>query len=172
MGSIDTINAVLEANMSWLLPILVAVLVISILVLIAMSIRLARVTAKYRALLTGADGKNLEGILLEYLAQTSNLTSMVSHLKSAVEELNETSKAHLQRVGVVRFNAFEAMGGEQSFSVAILDYEGNGVVISSIYGREDNRVYAKPIVKGKSTYPLSNEEMQAIWKAMGSPARH
>lgn len=172
MGPVATINAFLEANMSWLLPVLVAVLGISVLVLIAMSIRLARMTAKYRALLTAADGKNLEGVLLEYLAQTSNLTSIVSDLRSAVEELTQASKAHLQRVGVVRFNAFEAMGGDQSFSVAILDYEGNGIVISSIYGREDSRVYTKPIVKGKSTYPLSNEEMQAIWKAMGSLSKH
>jgi len=77
-------------------------------------------------------------------------------------------KKHVQKVGVVRFNPFKDIGGDQSFSIALLDEEDNGLVITSLYGREGNRVYAKPIEGGQSKYQLSDEEKEAISRAIGA----
>jgi hypothetical protein len=72
----------------------------------------------------------------------------------------------LKKVGIVRYNAFDDVGGEQSFAVALLDSDANGVVISGLYGRQDSRVYAKAIYKGQGERPLSDEEQQALGKAL------
>jgi hypothetical protein len=67
---------------------------------------------------------------------------------------------------VVRFNAFDDIGGEQSFAVALLDANGNGVVLSSLYGRQDSRLYAKTIAGGEPDRPLSSEEKRALDQAL------
>lgn len=73
---------------------------------------------------------------------------------------------HIQKVGLVRFDAFEDVGGKLSFAVAFLDDHGDGVVVSSINGRRETRIYAKPIRKGESIYALSAEERGALARAM------
>jgi hypothetical protein len=71
----------------------------------------------------------------------------------------------VKRMGIVRFNAFDDVGGEQSFALALLNAERDGVVVSSLYGRQDARLYAKSIVKGEGERPLSDEERRAVDKA-------
>ena len=72
----------------------------------------------------------------------------------------------LTRVAIVRFRAFEDMGSDLSYAVAMLDSHNNGVVLSSIFAREDSRSYAKPIVNGTSTYAMTKEEEDALQQAM------
>jgi len=72
------------------------------------------------------------------------------------------SHKHIQQVGIVRFNAFDNTGSDLSFAVALLDAAKNGFVLSGIYGREESRVYAKPVLQGESTYTLTKEEKQAL----------
>ena len=78
------------------------------------------------------------------------------------ENLKEKEKFNIQKVGIVRFNPFEEVGGNQSFSIALLDGKDDGVVITSLYLKEGNRVFAKPIRGGKSEFNLSKEEIEAI----------
>ena len=102
--------------------------------------------------------------------EPANLKDVLARLKE-LEEFQEEilSKLNnsLQKVGIVRFNPFQENGGDQSFSVAVLDNSNNGFVITSHYGREANRVYAKPVSKGVSSYSLAKEEQEAIAQAMG-----
>ncbi|MGH2739309.1 MAG: DUF4446 family protein [Actinomycetota bacterium] len=83
--------------------------------------------------------------------------------------LAEALEAAIQNIGVVRFDAFEDMGGQLSFSAAFLDGRGDGVVITSINGRQDTRCYSKPVRGGESDHNLSAEEHQAIRRALTSP---
>ena len=69
---------------------------------------------------------------------------------------------YLQNLRVLRYNAFDNTGSDLSYSVALVDEENNGVVLSSIYGREENRCYAKPVIAGKSQYVLSKEEQEVL----------
>ena len=86
-------------------------------------------------------------------------------LSEELENLKKESKFSVQKIGIVRFNPFSEVGGDQSFSIALLDGNDNGVVITSLYTREGNRVYGKPIKNGRSEYSLSNEEKEVIEKA-------
>lgn len=81
-------------------------------------------------------------------------------------EQAETLSKCLKNIGIVRFNAFDDVGGEQSFAIVVLDSDRSGVAISSIYGRQDSRVYAKAIFKGQGERPLSVEEQKALEMAL------
>lgn len=107
-----------------------------------------------------------ESVLLVQAHQIEELKAELLGLSAAMERANSRLQAAVQGVGVVRFNAFSDTGSDLSFAVALVDAEGTGVVLSSLYGRDESRVYAKPLVKQVSPYPLSDEEKQAIDTAM------
>ena len=96
------------------------------------------------------------------------LETAVRQLSATDRQLHQLSEESIRHVGVVRFDAFEDMGGRLSFSAALLDAGGDGVVITSINGRQESRCYAKPVTKGGSVHNLSDEEQQAIREALGS----
>lgn len=91
----------------------------------------------------------------------------VKSIGSRIEEIDTRLSSCLQRVGMVRFKAFEEVGGDLSFSLAVLDDRFNGLILTNLFGREESRMYAKPIAAGKSSYPLSSEEQEALSKALG-----
>lgn len=103
--------------------------------------------------------------LKEIFDQLKELKKDFEKISKEVEELKKKNEFHIQKIGMVRFNPFQEIGGNQSFSLALLDANDNGVVITSLYTREGNRVYGKPIKNGKSEYLLSEEEKEAIEKA-------
>jgi hypothetical protein len=94
------------------------------------------------------------------------LEAAVKKLAQGQRQLSDIAKDSVRHVGVVRFDAFEDMGGRLSFSAALLDGHGDGVVITSIIGRQDTRCYAKRIQNGTSIHNLSDEERQAIREAL------
>jgi hypothetical protein len=106
--------------------------------------------------------------LKEASSLIKKLNAKIEDLTLRVEELEKKNWFNVQKTGVVRFNPFPGVGGEQSFTVALLDGNDTGVVITSHYLRECNRVYAKPVEKGISSYTLSKEEKEAIEKAQRS----
>ena len=83
-----------------------------------------------------------------------------------VHELREEVRESITKIGITRFNPFKEIGGDQSFSIALLNDHNDGVVVTSYYGREMNRVYAKQVAKGASESSLAKEEIDAIAKAM------
>ena len=89
----------------------------------------------------------------------------MTDLQAKHQSLSVDSLNHFQRMGLVRFNAFDNTGSDLSFALAMTDAARNGFVLSGIYGREESRVYAKPIVEGESTYMLTKEEKQALQAA-------
>ena len=102
----------------------------------------------------------------EVLGYLKELEENYKDLSQEFEAFKAKSKKDLQKVGMVRFNPFPEVGGDQSFSIAVLDANNDGFVITSHYLRELNRVYAKPVKNGQSQYQLSNEEIEAISKAI------
>lgn len=125
-----------------------------------------RITEKYNALVKDVDGVNLEQLILETLKEVDEIKLDCDKLEKQYLELDSRLRFSIQRVGVVRYNAFADLGSELSYSIALLDNELNGLILTSIYGRENSTSYTKPIVKGKSKYALSVEEMQAIDRAI------
>lgn len=133
--------------------------------IVVLLVRQERLARKQARLLRGADGANLEQVLLAQGAAMEALTARALETE-AVGRANAQSLRHcLRKVGVVRYDAFADIGGQQSFSVALLDEGGDGVVLSGIHSRSDLRVYVKPVAAGGSPLTLTDEEQQAIGQA-------
>ncbi len=106
--------------------------------------------------------KNLREIL-KYIKELEKKQEKIS---CEMESLKERQKLFIQKVGIVRYNPFsDRIGGNQSFSIALLDANNNGIIITSLYTREGNRVYGKPVKNGQSEHQLSKEEKRAIENA-------
>lgn len=153
------------------LPIIILILLILFIILTIFSISLLvsnkRMRKRYNLLMKDADKNSLEDMIRAYQRKID--TSYVD-TKLAIEELKLLSNQinHcIQKVGVVRYKAFEDIGSDLSYSVAMLDNKNDGVVITSIFGRNMSTSYAKPISKGTSKYALSDEETFAMNKALG-----
>jgi hypothetical protein len=111
--------------------------------------------------------KDFKDIFLSQKEKNSDLEKDIKEAFLKIEELQKISEKTIQKTSVVRFNPFNEMGGNQSFVIALLDDKNNGFVISSLFVKEGNRVYAKAIKQGKSDHLLSGEEQKAINKAIG-----
>lgn len=109
--------------------------------------------------------KDLEQLLSNQVEQTERQQQQIEEASERIEQLEQLSEITFQKSGLVRFNPFKQTGSNQSFSIALLNAENDGFVITSLYGREENRVYAKPIKEGESSYSLSEEEQQALNQA-------
>lgn len=113
----------------------------------------------------GGSGENLESVLTALIKSVKNLEERTNALYGKSLEHDARLKNCVQKTAVVRFNPFRNAGSDQSFSLTLLDEEKNGIVISSLYGREINRIYAKPVKEGASEYQLTEEEKEAIQRA-------
>lgn len=152
-----------------LLLAVIALNIVLLLLLIMQSVRVSRVRKSINRLMTGAGGANLEEGMHRLLDQLDEIRKQHSDQQFMINRLAQRIAAQCGNVAVIRYNAFGDVGSDLSFSVAMLDDAQNGVVITSIFGREESRVYAKPIVAGTSSYSLSEEEQAAIKKAMNPP---
>ena len=110
--------------------------------------------------------KKEPGNLKEVLKKLRTLEVNLGELSQDLKELKVESKSHFKKIGFVRYNPFSGVGGDQSFSIALLNDHNNGIVLTSLFSREGNRVYAKIVEKGASPHVLSDEEKQAIKEAI------
>ena len=124
---------------------------------------------RLRRLMGDGEGVGLDELLDRQFRRLDTVAERVDALNRLHHELEALTQRSLQKVGVIRFNPFADTGGDQSFAVALLDAEGSGVVLSSLHGRADTRIFAKTVQAGRSKHTLSDEEQDAIRKAL-SPA--
>lgn len=139
--------------------------VLLLLLYIISRVKISNITKKYDRLVEGSSSHSLEGMLFEHMDEIRNVIEQIDEVKGHCENLEDRLQFCLQRIGIIRYNAFNDMGSDLSFSLALLDDKLDGFIITSIFGRDDSKIYGKPIVKGESTYPLSVEEMQALDRA-------
>ena len=126
----------------------------------------ARLRSRLRKILNETGTTGLDEVLDTQAKRIDGLAQRVDSLATLQQELGSAARLALQRVGVVRYNPFQDSGGDQSFAIALLDHAGTGIVISSLHGRAETRIFAKQIENGRSTHTLSEEEQQAIRAAL------
>ena len=146
-----------------IIPILAGLGVIAVILLallINLYMKVSYMKKRYRKMMTGADGANLERMLIGHLNEIQEVSDENAAIKRENERLDNLLQLAITRVGVVRFRAFADMGSDRS------DSYNDGVILTSIFGREDSRSYVKPVEKGQSTYQLMPEEQQALDEAM------
>lgn len=139
-------------------------LLIIILFLMNMSNRLSlkRLKIKYNKFMSDVGETNIEQLLEKCIDKVNDVTVKNKEIKNDINNIERNLIHCYQKLGVVRYNAFENVGSDLSFSIALLDTGDNGVVLSGIYSRDSSSTYAKPIIGGKSKYSLSAEEIQAL----------
>lgn len=146
--------------------LLTLTLLVVVIWLVVISFFLYQIIARNKKLTAGsAKGDILSGV--EKILKEQNLTQKtIEEIIRRVEGIETDNKFHIQKIGLIRFNPFSETGGDQSFTLAILNAVKSGVVISSLHNRESTRIYAKPVKMGKvEGYSLSKEEIQSIEKA-------
>jgi hypothetical protein len=126
------------------------------------SMRIRSLKSKYKKFMSGAGKGNVEQVLDDCLESLNKNTLKYKEIDKRVGKIEGNLLQCVQKVGIIRYNAFENTGSDMSFSIALLDRKEDGVVISGIYSRDSSATYAKPIVGGISKYVLSDEEEQAM----------
>jgi hypothetical protein len=153
------------------LMIVAGVAILAILIVLLLAARLRKIRKSY-ALLRGEGGeKDIFAAFTRVIKRVQSIEDRVDHVTVAQEEESLLRKVALQRFGLVRYDAFDDMGGRLSFSAALLDDNGDGVIISSINGRTETRTYAKLIRGLTSDNNLSDEERAAIAAAVDGSDR-
>ena len=136
-------------------------------VIILVFVKQRRIQADLKVFFTGKEAKNLEKVLLDQLKEVQELDQEIQELFGISNQLRDLCLKSLHKTSVIRFNPFKEVGGNQSFSVVLLDGKNSGVILSSLRTREGTRVYAKPVLGGGANgFPLTEEEKQAIEQAV------
>ncbi len=133
---------------------------------IFLQLRLEKTRKRIKIFYQGRKTKDLEEVIAQQVKKIKNTEKDIDKLLKWNHKLQKTLDVSIQKVGVIRFNPFKDIGGNQSFVIALLDSKDNGFVISSLYSKEGTRIYTKPIQGASSTHNLSNEEQQAIKQAV------
>lgn len=136
--------------------ILIVLTVINIILLIGVNLKYIRFMKKL------GNGSNLDEMLREYLRDVKEIKKDNSEIKAYYTKLDSDMAACIQKVGLVRYNAFKDVGSDLSFAMALLDGNDTGVVLNGLYGSESSNIYAKPVKGGRSSYQLSEEEKYAL----------
>jgi hypothetical protein len=134
--------------------------------LLILTLALRDYKASYKSASEALKKGKLPQLLEKTERKVENLTKQVEDLYSLDGKLNKRIEDSYRNIGLVRFNAFTDIGGELSFSAALLDDKKNGIVITSISGREESRTFVKEVANGIGEPALSEEEEQAVEKAM------
>jgi hypothetical protein len=150
-------------NIVVIIAVLIALLVIFLIWNILLTLKLKAFQKKIRLFFGGKKISNLEELLIAQIENIKSLDKDIQELYSISNQINGLAMTGLHKVGMIRFNPFKDVGGDQSFAIALLNGENNGITLSSLYTREGTRIYSKAILSGKSEkYPLTEEEKKAI----------
>lgn len=162
----ENIIEYIASNMSEIvIALFIGMLALLILFLINLS-KTNRAIKRYNQLVNGISEIDIEELLMKINKDINDMNRDISVMEQNIADVKTKLAFAIQKVGFIRYNAFDDMGSQLSFSIALLDAFKNGFVITSIYGRENVVSYGKPIKDGTSNIPLSAEEMIAIDRAL------
>lgn len=125
-----------------------------------------RLKSSYITFMRGKDGKTLEESMKERFAEVDTILKVTKQNRSDIREINRRLEGNYQKLGIIKYDAFNEMGGKLSFALAMLDGKNNGWVINAMHSREGCYTYVKEIVKGESYVELAEEEAEALDKAI------
>ena len=147
--------------------ILLGLNIILLIAFVMVLIKVFTINKKYKDFIQKlGNGKNIEEDLENYMYRVERVEKQNAEITDFIQKLDNDFEKSIQKVGIVRYNAYKDTGSDLSFTLAMLDENNNGVVLNGIYSRETSNIYAKPVENGKSSYILSEEEQEAIRRAI------
>lgn len=161
------ISQYLEIDSDYIIIGLAVVVLVLIILTIINIVQMRKLKKGYKVFMTGKGAKNLEDTLIKRLNQVDALIESNDENKKNIKSLFANMQLTYQKMGLIKYDAFNEMGGKLSFSLAMLDKRNNGYIINAMHTREGCYTYIKEIIDGNSIIVLSEEEQKALDRAMG-----
>ena len=152
-------------DMGYVVLGMVGALLILFIMLIVIMVKNSKLQKKYKIFMDGEDGKNLEKAILDKFAAIDTLEDNVNEIHENIKAINSQLVTAYQKVGLVKYDAFQEMGGKLSFVLVLLTAENNGFILNSMHSKEGCYTYVKEVVNGEVFIVLSGEEQQALEEA-------
>ncbi len=152
-------------DMGYVVLGMVGALLILFIMLIVIMVKNSKMQKKYKIFMDGEDGKNLEKAILDKFAAIDTLEDNVNEIHENIKAINSQLVTAYQKVGLVKYDAFQEMGGKLSFVLVLLTAENNGFILNSMHSKEGCYTYVKEVVNGEVFIVLSGEEQQALEEA-------
>lgn len=149
----------------WMMAVAGLCVVLLILVLF-LYIQLGKLKKKYEFFMKDGSGQSIERRLAGEVKELRELSQTMGDIIDGQKKICQTQDQCIQKIGFVKYNAFDNIGSNLSFSLTVLDGRNNGYCLSSVYGRNESRIFAKPIIQGKCAYSLSMEELESLESAL------
>lgn len=155
--SVDTLYVIL--GMAVVMAVMLVFLIIN-------SVKIKKMKLTYTSFMSGKDGKSLEEVILKRFKEVDELKKEDAAKKVQLDDINESLRYAFSKMGMVKYDAFNEMGGKLSFAIALLDGKDSGFILNSMHSRDGCYNYVKEIVNGQSYIELSEEEAESLEKAM------
>ena len=158
----------IQNNSGYIIIILAVLVMVLIALLIYNMVSFNKLNKKYAAFMTGKEGRTLENVILKRFSEIDELKESNNSNRKLIDQINEELLFTYKKVGIVKYDAFNEMGGKLSFALAMLDKRNNGFIINAMHSREGCYTYIKEIIKGESYITLGDEEKVALEQAVNS----
>ena len=146
--------------------LLIVLIIVMMIMTVSMSLRLSRLNQKYRSFMKGKDAQSLEKLFHQRFKEIDKLNKQNELTKKNLADLKKIQGMTLNKYRIVKYDAFDDVGGKMSFALAMLDKENTGFILNAIHSRDNCFLYLKEIVKGESYIMLSAEEIDALRQAI------
>ena len=163
----DSIFKALGSNQPVVTLVLASLVLILAATMVVMGLRFRSMSQRWNDLMKTEGGANLERLLYDHLRERVRQDEELTEIRKRLDTQESKMSTAKRYAGLVRFDAFPEVGGKLSFALALYDEKGDGIVISSLIGRADCRVFCKEIQRGKAERELTREEMEAVEQAAG-----
>lgn len=160
--TLESVMKITNDFLPFILGVMGLIMLLLIIIVIILFKAIGRVEKRYRRMMRGVNNKNLEEMIISHIENIENANAKADKALKQNKVIIENMLKCAQKISIVRYRAFENIGSDLSFSIAMLDGNNDGIVLTGIYGREESTTYAKPIDKGISRYDLSEEESTVL----------
>ncbi len=157
---------ILGIDPAWIFIFILLLVVILFILYANVTVKYNRLKASYNTFMRGKDAKSLEESMTDRFAEVDNVLKITRQNRQDIARINRRISGVYQKMGIVKYDAFNEMGGKLSFALAMLDDNNNGWIINAMHSREGCYTYVKEIVKGESYVELAEEEAEALDKAI------
>lgn len=151
---------------AFILIFLLILIIVLFVLYVNVTLKYNRLKSSYNTFMKGKDGKTLEESMKERVEEIESILKVTKQNRMEIKEINKKLDRDYQKVGIVKYDAFNEMGGKLSFALAMLDGNNSGWVINAMHSREGCYTYVKEILKGESYVELAEEEAEALDKAI------
>lgn len=156
----------IQLNAAYFILALLAIQFVSIFFVIHVNMKYNRLKRSYRSFMKGKDGKNLEDRVLDTFNQVESVVEEAKKNEKHLKDIQKNMKRHYQKMGLVKYDAFEGMEGNLSFALSILDENNNGWILDVMNTERENHSYIKEIISGESYIELTKEEKESLEHAI------